>query len=70
MKEYTLYPGCSLEAGGAGGHYMVSTEAVAHELGIKFHEINDWNCCGSSFAYLGGDLITETVLAARNLALA
>jgi heterodisulfide reductase subunit B len=70
MKEYTLYPGCSLEAGGAGGHYLVSLEAVAHVLDIKFHEVNDWNCCGSSFAYLGGDLLTETVLAARNLALA
>lgn len=70
MKEYTLYPGCSLESGAAGGHYMVSLEAVAHELGIKFHEINDWSCCGSSFAYLGGDTLTETVLAARNLALA
>jgi heterodisulfide reductase subunit B len=68
MKEYTLYPGCSLEASGA--HYMISLEAVAHELGIHFAEINDWNCCGSSFSYLGGDLLTETVLAARNLALA
>jgi heterodisulfide reductase subunit B len=70
MREYTLYPGCSLETGGAGSHYMVSTEAVAHALDIRFHEIPDWNCCGSSFAYLGGDLLTETVLAARNLALA
>jgi heterodisulfide reductase subunit B len=68
MKDYTLYPGCSLEASAI--HYTLSLEAVAHELGIKFHEIPDWNCCGSSFSYLGGDLVTETVLAARNLALA
>ncbi len=68
MKKYTLYPGCSLEASAA--HYTISLEAVAHELGIEFTEIHDWNCCGSSFSYLGGELLTETVLAARNLALA
>ena len=66
--DYFLYYGCSLEAGGS--HYMVSTEAVAKVLGVKFHEIEDWNCCGASIAYIGANEMQSIVLNARNLALA
>lgn len=66
--DYFLYYGCSLEGGGV--HYMISTEAVAKGLGINFHEIEDWNCCGASIAYIGGNEMQSIVLNARNLALA
>ena len=66
--DYFLYYGCSLEAGGS--HYMVSYEAVAKALGINWREIEDWNCCGASIAYIGGNELQSIVLNARNLALA
>ena len=66
--DYFLYYGCSLEGGGI--HYMISTEAAAKALDIKFHEIEDWNCCGASIAYIGGNEMQSIVLNARNLALA
>jgi heterodisulfide reductase subunit B len=66
--NYFLYQGCSLEASGI--HYMVSLEAVAKVLGIGFKEIEDWNCCGASISYVGGNELSVEVLAARNMALA
>jgi heterodisulfide reductase subunit B len=68
VKDYFLYQGCSLEAGGI--HYMVSLEAVAKVLGLNFKEIEDWSCCGASISYVGGNELSVEVLAARNLALA
>jgi heterodisulfide reductase subunit B len=66
--NYFLYQGCSLEASGI--HYMISLEAVAEVLGVHFKEIADWNCCGASISYVGGNELSVEVLAARNLALA
>ena len=66
--NYFLYQGCSLEAGGI--HYMVSLKAVAKVLGLSLKEIEDWNCCGASISYVGGNELSVDVLAARNLALA
>lgn len=66
--NYFLYQGCSLEASGI--HYMISLEAVAKVLGLGFKEIEDWNCCGASISYVGGNELSVEVLAARNLALA
>lgn len=66
--NYFLYQGCSLEASGI--HYMISLEAVAKVLGLHFKEIEDWNCCGASISYVGGNELSVEVLAARNLALA
>jgi heterodisulfide reductase subunit B2 len=66
--NYFLYQGCSLEASGI--HYMISLEAVAKVLGMSFKEIEDWNCCGASISYVGGNELSVDVLAARNLALA
>jgi heterodisulfide reductase subunit B2 len=66
--NYFIYQGCSLEAGGI--HYMISLKAVAKVLGISLKEIEDWNCCGASISYVGGNELSIDVLAARNLALA
>jgi len=66
--NYFVYQGCSLEAGGI--HYMVSLKAVAKVLGLSLKEIEDWNCCGASISYVGGNELSVDVLAARNLALA
>ncbi|MBI5603071.1 MAG: CoB--CoM heterodisulfide reductase iron-sulfur subunit B family protein [Deltaproteobacteria bacterium] len=66
--DYFLYQGCSLEASGI--HYMISLEAIGKVLGLHFKEIGDWNCCGASISYVGGNELSVDVLAARNLALA
>ena len=66
--DYFLYQGCSLEASGI--HYMISLEAIGKVLGLHFNEIGDWNCCGASISYVGGNELSVDVLAARNLALA
>jgi heterodisulfide reductase subunit B2 len=66
--NYFLYQGCSLEAGGI--HYTVSLKSVAKVLGLSLQEIEDWNCCGASISYVGGNELSVDVLAARNMALA
>jgi len=66
--NYFLYSGCSLDA--SGSHYLISLKAVASVLGIKLHEIEDWNCCGASISYVGGSEMQSITLNARNLALA
>ncbi len=66
--DYFLYSGCSLESGGS--HFMISFESVAKVLDMNLVEIEDWNCCGASIAYLGGNEMQQIVLNARNLALA
>ena len=50
--DYFLYGGCSLEA--SASNYLISTEAVGKALGMKYHELKDWNCCGASISYVGG----------------
>ncbi|MBE0480264.1 MAG: CoB--CoM heterodisulfide reductase iron-sulfur subunit B family protein [Dehalococcoidia bacterium] len=65
--EATLYPGCSLE--GLAREYLESVEAVSKSLGVHFHELEDWTCCGSSSAHVTNDRLA-VALAARNLALA
>jgi heterodisulfide reductase subunit B len=70
MMDYFMYAGCSLEGPNSGSHYLVSLTACAEPLGIKFHELEDWSCCGASISYVGGNELSVKVLAARNLALA
>lgn len=70
MMEYFMYAGCSLEGPNSGSHYLVSLEACAEPLGIVFHELEDWSCCGASISYVGANELSVKVLAARNLALA
>ncbi len=67
MKDYLLYPGCSMEASARA--YDQSLKAVAAPLGLNLKEIDDWNCCGAT-EYLGLSQTPAYALIARNLALA
>ena len=67
MKEYLFYPGCSMETGARA--YYESLISIAEPLGLKFEEIQDWNCCGAT-EYVGINLIPAYALISRNLALA
>ena len=67
MKDYLLYPGCSMEASARA--YYDSLLAIAKPLGLGLKEIDDWNCCGAT-EYVGINLIPAYSLIARNLALA
>jgi heterodisulfide reductase subunit B len=66
--KYFLYWGCSLE--GTGANFLASLKPACAALGIEFEEIEDWNCCGASVSYAGGNDLSIKVLNARNLALA
>nr|MBN1229062.1 hypothetical protein [Anaerolineae bacterium] len=44
--HYVYYPGCSL--GATAKSYDMSTKQVGDVLGMVFHEVEDWNCCGST----------------------
>jgi heterodisulfide reductase subunit B len=44
-----FYPGCSLK--GTASDYTQSTVALANAFGIRFTEIEDWNCCGATAAH-------------------
>jgi len=67
LKQYSYFPGCSAESTGLG--LGMSTHAIAAPLDIELHEIEDWNCCGST-PYGSLDEESAIVVAARNLALA
>jgi heterodisulfide reductase subunit B len=67
VGNYAYYPGCSL--GATAKSYDVSARRVADLLGMKFQEIDDWNCCGSS-EYFSLDSLPAYSLVARNLSLA
>ncbi len=65
--EVAYYPGCS--AHGTGREQDISTRAVCAALGIELHELDDWNCCGSTAAHaIAGDLADS--LSVRNLEIA
>jgi heterodisulfide reductase subunit B len=67
LKQYSYFPGCSAESTGLG--LGMSTLTIAAPLDIELHEIEDWNCCGST-PYGSLDEDSAIVVAARNLALA
>ncbi|MGZ9234076.1 MAG: CoB--CoM heterodisulfide reductase iron-sulfur subunit B family protein [Anaerolineales bacterium] len=67
MSKYLYYPGCSMDSSAKA--YQESLNAILEPLGLKFEEIDDWNCCGAT-EYLGINLIPAYSLIARNLALA
>ncbi len=67
MRDYLLYPGCSMEASARA--YDLSVRAIAGPLGMNLKEIEDWNCCGAT-EYLGLSQIPAYSLIARNLAIA
>jgi len=67
MKDYLLYPGCSMEASARA--YSDSLKAVSGPMGLNLKEIDDWNCCGAT-EYLGISTTPAYALIARNLAIA
>ena len=67
MKDYLLYPGCSMEYSARA--YAESLKAISEPLGIRLNEIEDWNCCGAT-EYLGISRAPAYALIARNLAIA
>ncbi|MFB0505211.1 MAG: CoB--CoM heterodisulfide reductase iron-sulfur subunit B family protein [Thermodesulfobacteriota bacterium] len=67
MKEFSYYPGCSLD--GTAREYDESIRGVCEILEVQLRELDDWTCCGASSAHCtDGHLAIE--LALRNLALA
>lgn len=67
MSDYSYYPGCSLQH--TARSYDVSTKLVGERLGLNFHEIDDWNCCGAT-EYFSINTLPAYSLVARNLSLA
>jgi heterodisulfide reductase subunit B len=65
--RYAYYPGCSLQS--TAHAYDASTKRVAEALGMNFHEVDDWNCCGAT-EYFSLMSLPAYSLVARNLALA
>ncbi len=67
MTAFLLYPGCSMETSASA--YAESLSAIAKTLGLKFQEIEDWNCCGAT-EYMSISRTPAYALIGRNLALA
>jgi heterodisulfide reductase subunit B len=67
MKEYSYFPGCSLEA--TAREYDMSSREVCRALGISLIEIEDWNCCGAT-AIRTLSRATSVALPTRSLAIA
>lgn len=67
LNGVAYYPGCSLSS--TAIDFNVSTQRLLKLLEIKFEEINDWSCCGTTPAHNISDELS-IVLAARNLLLA
>jgi heterodisulfide reductase subunit B len=66
MKDFLLYPGCSMEYSARA--YENSLNAISAPLGMNLKEIDDWNCCGAT-EYLGISVTPAYALIARNLAI-
>jgi heterodisulfide reductase subunit B len=62
---YNYFPGCSLERNAEA--YHKSSLAAAGRLGMRFDEIDDWNCCGAT-EYVSLHMLASYALIARNLA--
>lgn len=63
--HYAYYPGCSLQSNARA--YDRSTQAVADILGLRFQEVEDWNCCGAT-EFFSIERLPAYSLVARNLA--
>ncbi|UCF77796.1 MAG: CoB--CoM heterodisulfide reductase iron-sulfur subunit B family protein [Candidatus Eiseniibacteriota bacterium] len=61
------YPGCSQK--GTSRSYEESLFAISSKLGVSLHELEDWNCCGTT-SVVAVNKVLSLALAARNLALA
>lgn len=65
--SYLYFPGCSLK--GSGRPYEESLLSLFSALGLKIHEVEDWNCCGAT-AYMSISELKAFALSARVFALA
>jgi len=65
-RDYLLFLGCTVPVRNL--NYELSSRVVARALGMTFHDLDDFQCCG--FPMKGLDALDALVLAARNLALA
>ncbi len=65
--DYAFYPGCSLQSSARA--YDLSTRLVGESLGLRFQEVEDWNCCGAT-EYISVNALPAYSLVARNLSLA
>jgi heterodisulfide reductase subunit B len=67
LVEFSYFPGCSVASTASESNQ--SLMRVCEALGFNLTELEDWNCCGSSSAYIvDPDLGLQ--LTARNLSLA
>ena len=65
--RFSYYPGCSAHA--YAKEYDRSAREICAVLGIDLQELEDWNCCGSSFT-LNTSIKLSRSLSGRNLLLA
>ncbi|KXS56429.1 MAG: hypothetical protein AMR96_02745 [Candidatus Adiutrix intracellularis] len=68
MSQYFLeasyFPGCTMKTGADESNRSMAI--VLEKMGVKFYELEDWNCCGSSSGHaLGHEIATS--FGARNL---
>jgi len=64
LLEASFFPGCTLKTGADESREPMFL--ALERMGIKFYELEDWNCCGSSSGHAMGHEIA-TSLGARNL---
>ena len=64
---FAYYPGCSSQ--GTSADYEKSTRVVCRDLGVELHDLDDWNCCGSTPAHAVATELSAA-LCTRNLDLA
>jgi heterodisulfide reductase subunit B len=67
LREFAFFPGCSVASTASESNQ--SMMRVCETLGFNLTELPDWNCCGSSSAYIV-DPGLGMLLTARNLSLA
>lgn len=65
--DIAYYPGCTLHS--SSKIYDVQTKLVFEYLGIRLHELEDWNCCGATSSSKTDDYLS-IALPARNLGIA
>ncbi len=63
--KYAYYPGCSLHS--TAKEYDRSLRSVCEDIGIELDEVENWVCCGSSWAHPTSNLL-NVALPMKNLA--
>jgi heterodisulfide reductase subunit B len=63
LMEVTYFPGCTMKTGVEESNWPM--DIVLEKLKVKFYELEDWNCCGSSSGHCVNHEIS-TGMGARN----